>query len=67
MVRLLKDSHIIKTQFKNEYLPKKIKDREKPKNQIKEYKKEISKHLKDIDRLKENKVELFRKQLLQCY
>ena len=64
MVRLLKDSHIIKTQFKNEYLPKKIKDREKPKNQIKEYKKEISKHLKDIDRLKENKVELFRKKLL---
>ena len=64
VLRLFKDSYIIKEQFKTKYLPIKLKDRDKPLEQIKSYNKLISECNRKIKQLKNNKVELFGKKML---
>ena len=58
-----KNSYIIKEQFKNKVLPKRLKEREQPLNQIKTYNKSIQNYLNKIDILEKNKVELYREKL----
>ena len=56
ILKTFKDSDTIKTQYKNSVLPKKIEERNVPKDKIVEYEKLIKKYLKQIRNIKISKI-----------
>ena len=58
------NSYNIREQFKNKYLPIKLKERDQPLKQIKSYNKDISDIKRTIKKLKSQKIDLYGKKLI---
>ena len=64
VLELYKNSHIIKTQFKNSVLPKKIEERNQPNDEVELLQRINNNKQNEIDKLNNSKIELFEQKLL---